>query len=481
MSLPPRPCDKARIAVIGGGFSGAVFALQLARRPIPPCSITIIEPRATLGAGVAYGTCDPAHRINVPAARMIIFPEDPTDFDRWFRAGAELAEDPEALWPDGHAYPRRAAFGRYIADLLEASLAARPDLALVHYRGAAVAVGRYGPGYTIALDDGSSLEADLVVLATSHPPPSPPALVAAALGDDRAVITDPWAPDALAGIAATDDVLVIGTGLTMADTVASLTLQGHRGRITAFSRRGLLSRGHADFNITYPWFATHEPPRSARALLRQLRQLIDEAARKGIPWQAVIDDVRGQGRRVWCALPAVERARLLRHLRPFWDVHRYRVAPQVEAIIERRREDGSLRVQAASLRALKRENGKIVARLQPRHKPPRAAEVILVDKLVVTTGPAHGSVIVGNPALASLERAGLITADPLALGIAVNSVSETIGRDGVSNETLVVAGPLAREQYGELMGLPQVSAHALEVATRIGDWLVRCAAKNAVT
>ncbi len=472
MTAMSDPTTKARIVVIGGGFSGAVFSLHLARKATRSCTITVVEPREKLGAGVAYGTPDPAHRINVPAARMIVFPEAPTDFDSWFRSGAELVADPEALWSDGHAYPRRSAFGRYIAATLASAAASRPDITISHHQGAATAVRRHDHRFTIHLEDGTILDADLIVLAVSHPPPTVPALVTTSLGTGPDIIADPWAPDALATVTPSDDVLVIGTGLTMADVIASLGQRGHHGNITAFSRRGLLSRGHACYTDPYTWFGANDPPLSALALLRKLRALIAEAAKDGVPWQAVIDDVRAHGRRVWRSLPALERSRLLRHLRPFWDVHRYRIAPQAEAAIGERLNEGSLRVLAASLRSLQRKNGKIIASLRPRHGAEGACETVTVDKIIVTTGPAHDSVISANPALSSLSKAGLLTPDPLGLGIAVNAISEVIAADGSTTDTLLVAGPLAREQYGELMGLPQVSAHALEIAEKVALWLV---------
>ncbi|MBX4413259.1 hypothetical protein K4G92_23035, partial [Mycobacterium tuberculosis] len=58
------------------------------------------------------------------------------------------------------------------------------------------------------------------------------------------------------------------------------------------------------------------------------------AAQQGLSWQVVLDAVRQQGQRIWQALSVAERQRFLRHLRHYWDVHRYRVAPQVAEVLE---------------------------------------------------------------------------------------------------------------------------------------------------
>jgi uncharacterized NAD(P)/FAD-binding protein YdhS len=463
----------ARVAVIGGGFCGAFFAAQLARHSRRPVAISVVEPRATLGSGVAYSTPDPAHRINVPAARMILFPEKPTDFDEWFRRGGELQGDPDALWQDGKAYPRRAAFGRYVAEIVASRRDARPDVNIEHVRDAALSVARTGAGYTIRLAQGGELAADIVVLATSHPPPGLPPLIASQLGDDPGVIADPWQAEALEKLAPEEEVLIIGTGLSMADVVASLSRRRHQGRITAFSRRGLLPRGHAKTPVPAPftWFADHELPGSALALTRQVRALVAAAAANGLPWQAVFDDVRANGQSLWRHFDLAERRRFLRHLRVFWDAHRYRIAPQIEKILADKQQDQSLRVLAASLRSASRQNHKINIVLEPRRHRADPPECICIDRVIITTGPAHGTVVAQHPVLRSLSQQGLLRADELGLGIKVDAFGRAINRNGGSEPTLRIVGPLAREQYGELMGMPQVAAQPNAVAEHIAAYL----------
>ncbi len=454
----------ARIAVIGGGFCGAFCAAQLAAAA-GPVEISVIEPRATLGGGVAYSATDPAHRINVPAARMILFPENPGDFADWVRRNGVLEADPAALWADGHAYPRRDVFGRYVAEMV----AAQPNI--THVRDSAVAAARQGGGWLVRLAGGGSVAADIIVLAVSHPPPQPPALIAAlAPGPD--IVANPWAPGVLERIGLEEDVVIIGTGLTMADVVASLTRRRHRGRITAFSRRGQLSRGHAFVADPPAYFAGTAPPGTALGLSRQIRAFVAQAAAAGLPWQVVLDDVRANAKTLWQALDVIERRRLLRHLRTFWDSHRYRVAPQVAAAVAARRADGSLTVLAASLRGAERREGRVELTVHPRMAPPERIVTLRADRVIVTTGPAHGGVVAGNLVLADLGRQAALRADPLGLGIAVDEESRVLGSDGSGDDSLYVAGPLARERFGELMGMPQVAAQPRAVGQRIAARLL---------
>jgi uncharacterized NAD(P)/FAD-binding protein YdhS len=452
--------SPARVVVIGGGFCGAFCAAELAAAARGPVAITIVEPRAVLGAGLAYSATDPAHRVNVPAARMTLHAENPAAFDDWIRQHGVLDADPDALWADGRAYPQRAVFGRYVAEQLATSVAARPEVSLTHVREAAVGAAPAGHGWSVRLAGGGLLGADSLVLAVSHPPPAAPAAIAA-LGPGPDIIANPWAPGALDGVGLDDEVAIIGTGLTMADMVAALTRRGHRGQITAFSRRGQLSRGHAFAADPPEFFATISPPRTALGLCQKLRALVARAAAQGLPWQVVIDDARLNGGRLWQALDETEQRRLLRHLRPFWDAHRYRLAPQVEAVLRERQAAGTLRVLAASLRGAGRDKGAITLTVQPRRGGP--PETVRAARVIVTTGPAHAGVVAGNQVLAALAAGGHLRADAVGLGIAVDAEGRVLRADGTADATLYVAGPLARARYGELMGMPQVANQPSEV------------------
>ncbi len=441
------------IVIIGGGFSGTALAWNLLRHGPEDWHITLVEPRAQLAQGVAYGTNDPAHRINVPASRMQLTAAEEGEFDRWYRASPLIKEDAAATASDGSVYPQRGAFARYVQEKL--AQAQRQNASrLTHIQDHAV---DWRNGY-IMTAHGQHLQADRVVLAISHPAPG---TADNTLQRHKKVITNPWRSGALEMIAPDARIAILGTGLTMADLVATLHRRGHRGHISAFSRRGLLPRSNLSTQTPEYVPEPHAPLRSVRAWLRYIRQEIRRAAQQGSPWQLVLDDIRKRGQTLWQQLSLNEQRRFLRHLRPWWDVHRYRIAPQVAEVLTRWQHSGQLAVAAARLQAIRETDNGLTLTLALRHG---ATQTLNVDWLILATGPDHGALIQSDRLLTQLAGQGYLHADALGLGIAVDAQSHALDANGQTVPWLYVVGPAARGRFGELMGLPQVAEHAETLA-----------------
>nr|WP_310616169.1 FAD-dependent oxidoreductase [Pantoea cypripedii] len=446
------------VIIVGGGFSGTALAIHLARTATAPLRVTVIEPRDSLGAGVAYSTQEPAHRINVPAARMQLNGDELGAFDRWYRQQPECSLDSVAHCADGAVYPQRGMFGRYLAEQFAQAALQHPQVTLQHIQASAIA----WEGEQLLLSNGEALQGDVLALAISHPPPAlPRALLPFAA--HPALIANPWWPGVLDNIAGHASVAIIGTGLSMADVVASLATRQHYGPLLAFSRRGQLSR--ANLSGDWPeWTLAPQQQPSVRQWLHHIRAEVARAAEQQVPWQRVLDEVRVQGQDIWQSLPLREQQRFVRHLRSWWDVHRYRIAPQVAAAITERQQAGSLRVLAARLIRIDASDKQLTIQLHTRHG---VTENHQLDHLIVTTGPGHEALTASQPLLKSLSQQGMIRADALGFGIDVDRHSRTLTQSGQPNPRLFVVGPAARARFGELMGLPQVADHAAEVARQI--------------
>ena len=451
--------NKPHIVIVGGGFTGTAVAIHLAQARHPGWRITLLEPRDTPGGGVAYSTGNPVHRINVPAQRMQLAGRPEGDFDRWYRQQPAFTEDQEALRPDGAVYPQRGQFGEYMRQQFAAARAASGS-ALVHLQQRAL---DWDNG-TIITEDGTRLAADLVILAVSHPPPALPSPLVS-LADHPALIANPWGDD-IARIPPQASITIMGTGLTMADVAASLARAGHRGPVLAFSRHGLVSQPNAP-GTDQRWMGDYTRG-SLRQQLRHIREDVALAARFQHPWQRVLDTVRQQGQVFWQQLSQADRQRFLRHVRRYWDIHRYRIAPQVAGALDAMQAQGTLRIAAARLSGACPQGHRLGLQLLPRSGEPGTH---LTDYLILTTGPAHGKLIASQPFLHALARQGLIREDPLGLGLDTDPLSRARTREGVSQPGLLVAGPAARGQFGELMGLPQVADHAALLAHQAGETL----------
>ncbi|HYN92593.1 MAG TPA: FAD-dependent oxidoreductase, partial [Pilimelia sp.] len=222
------------VVVIGGGCSGVLVARELLRRPAR--TVVLVDPAAKPGRGVAYGAAAPWHLLNSPAGAMGADPERPGEFVAWCRARGH------AVGP-GDFLPRRW-YGEYLRDVLRDLDATAPGRLVTHRARVNRVFCGAGPGLTVLLDRGVTIQADRVVLAVGQAAPQRPRGIEPSLRAHPRYVADPWAPGALAAIPADEPVLLVGTGLTAVDLALTLAQAGRRAPVVATSRHGLLPRQH---------------------------------------------------------------------------------------------------------------------------------------------------------------------------------------------------------------------------------------------
>lgn len=424
------------IAIIGGGFSGTMLAARLAGRGV---SSTLIDRSGRFGLGVAYATPFDGHLLNVRADRMSAIDGRPDDFVRWLEANHPDLADPEGFAP-------RRVYGLYVQDRLAEAEAANPGL-IRRVTGEAAAI----EGSTVRLAGGEVVRADAVVLATGNPAPR-----TATPGETGGrIIGDPWAAGMLDRIGADDEVIIVGTGLTMVDMVVWLQARGWRGRATALSRRGLKPRAHTARPDTPvpPTSALTAGPASAR--LAEGRRLADVDG-----WRGVMEGLRPVTADLWATTDAMTRARLVRHLRPWWDVHRHRIAGSIAAALEALEADGRLTIAAGRVKAIDEHADGI--RLDWRPRQGGTAAPLTGRWLIDCSGPGHDPA--RDPLTGPLIADGRARLDALRLGLDLDPAGRVLAADGTPDDRLLVLGPPARAAFWETIAVPDIRKRVEDVA-----------------
>ena len=430
--------DRVPVAIIGGGFSGTMLAAQLARKGI---GSALIDGSGRAGVGTAYSTVEPAHLLNVRAEMMSAWADDPDHFARAF----------EAEGGDRRGFAQRLLFGRYLRDILGEARGA--DVVRAYARR----VRQDGDGWAVELDDGRTLRADALVLAHGNQLPDP-------VGAGERLINDPWGAEAQAAVrdlAQTNgEVLIVGTSLTMVDLALSLDAAGHRGRIVALSRRGLVPRAHAEYPPA-PVEADAVPHGDLLGLWTWLKR---RAADVG--WRAAVDSLRPHSHALWQSFDERQQRRFLRHARPWWDVLRHRIAPEVAATIVRMVEEGRLEIVAG--RIVRMEEASDGVSVEYRRRGRRETRSARFDYVFNCTGPLGSIGRTRDPLLRGLLDAGLIRPDHLGIGVEVDGNSRALGAS-----RMWAMGPLTKGRYWEMIAVPDIRGQAAAVADDIAEELAQ--------
>ena len=400
------------IVIVGAGFTGTTLAVNLLRRVHRrPLRIVLLD-RSQIGRGVAYAKRPYPYLLNVPAGRMSANASDPAEFLTFARRQRHDASAEDFL--------PRALYGDYLeSSLRSAASEAPPHVEVKRAHAVAVEIERFHRTSVVEvhLADGRRLEADTVVLALGNPPPAPLPGAQALRGSAR-YVEDPW--HAPACIARGETVLVVGTGLTAADTIVA----GHhatngRAVFHAVSRHGLLPPPQTTFQRSPPYaFDAQVLLRAASAslprLVRAVRALAKDLALSGGDWRELIAFTRELAPTLWQRLPNSERRRFLRHVHCYWDIHRHRLPESIWATLHALRGSGQLHIHAGRLVGLERAGRQI--RVVLRRRGSGSVEARLVDRVINCTGPDYNVRRSRDRLLRSLVAQRVATPEPHGLG-----------------------------------------------------------------
>jgi uncharacterized NAD(P)/FAD-binding protein YdhS len=440
--------------VIGGGAAGTLTAARLvdeAGRRHRTLDVTIVEPRPVLGGGVAYSTDDSRHLLNVPARSMSAYPEDGEHFTRWLAATQGRPADPRG-------FVSRGRYGRYLGHVLDEARRRTPWVTVTHSRARAVDLTPLGRRSWVRLDSGEELVADAVVLGVGHLGPEL-SWVPEQLRCSSRFVNDPWAPQALDDIDPAGDVLVVGTGLTMVDTVRVLDRPGRV--VHGVSRHGVMPHRHVAG--TLPAMEAPElgptPPTLAQLHEIVAAHITKSLARHG-DWRPAIDSIRALASSLWTGLSDADRAEFVALDARQWDAARHRVPPASADVIDAALAAGRLRLRQASVSdVIETETGLEVALSD--------GASVQVAAVVNCAGPCGTPATSTDPLVRSLLEQGLARGGPLGLGLDTAPDGRLRDSSGDAAGSVWTLGSLRRGTLWETTAIPEIRAQAAALAKSV--------------
>ena len=458
------------IVIVGAGFSGTAVAINLLRLSYwRPVRIVLVERGARMARGAAYADRSYDYLLNVPAGRMSMNSSDPLEFLKFAQQRI-----PEATEDD---FLPRALYGDYLESVLLNSELSSPSHTQLHkVRGEVCGIERMGnntPSFRVELDDRTTFVADDVVLALGNPPPANLPGTQALRGSPR-YIAEPWGSPS--SFKPNESVLVIGTGLTMADTViASHDAAGGAATFYAISRHGMIPPAQTAFrHAGYEGKdgpLLHAASLSTRRLFRAVRELTEEVQSRGGDWREAITRVRALAPSLWQRLPTRERKRFLRHARPYWDVHRHRLPTETLAKLNEMQRGNQLQVHAGRILRFELAGEKI--RVSWRARGSDTIQTLLVDRVVNCTGADYNPTRSREPLMRSLLEQGLITADPLGLGMRTSAYGAVIDARHHVATNLYYIGPMLRADHWECTAAQELRVHAEQLARHLATPVIK--------
>jgi uncharacterized NAD(P)/FAD-binding protein YdhS len=454
--------EEASIVIIGGGFCGTLVAHHLLKDSSFSGKVFLINNGHPIARGIAYSAYSDHHFLNVTAGKMSALPDEPDHFVNWVlhREKYKLL-DKELV---SKTYLPRKLYGSYLEDIWSETQQSGNGRLIVK-NDLATSISQRDGQYVTTLQSGTTIQSKFVVLATGNEIPANLRLRDPAIFDSPYYFQNPWAKTSVENPAPGQDVLIVGNGLTMVDTVLGLKENGFTGKIYSLSPNGFAILPHRHNGIVYTNLIKEitEPFRLID-LLRLFNKHVKLVRHLGLSAEPVIDSVRPLTQKIWQALSLEEKKEFMDRLRHLWGVARHRLPIHIYDQIIRMKLEQRLIVLSGRIQSMDVRGQGVDVRLY--NKRSKQNELLHVGRVINCTGPETNIARSQNPLLQQLYKTNILQQDELGLGVLANEVGQVIGSKGLVKEFFVM-GNLMKGVLWESTAVPELRVMAKRVASEI--------------
>lgn len=441
-----------RIAIIGGGLSGTLVAYNLLKTDHNPITIYLFEKdEHQLSRGIAYRASNETHLLNVPAAGMNIYGLEQGDFYRWLKENGHTSYSPNDFVP-------RHLFGSYLIELFRDAVARATQVNVHVIYDEVVDVVKENNSLNVVTATGQSYNVSKAVLANGILPPADPFHLTENVKQTGLYQSNPWHFTPSDKFSSNQKITLIGTGLTMLDYAVGLLNDERSFSVTAFSRRGFLPLPHKSYDAyDFPEYNVI-PTDDIGILLNTIRTYYRAHQEKGLDWRALIDRIRSQAPELWRGLSDVSKKRFIRHLKPYWEIHRHRAPQKALNTIQKAAQENRFTLLRGRIQQVETTAGKLNIVLVNS----RGVTKISTDYLLNSSGLQQDISLTSDVLLTKLLQRGYMIPDKTGLGVETDDDGALRCTDG--NRNIFTLGALRRASVFECTAAKEVGHQAFELS-----------------
>ena len=450
---------KSSIGIIGGGFSGCLLAYHLLEKT-EDLQVVIFNKSSRIGPGLAYQPQSSKMLLNVKAGKMSAFPSLPADFVDWL---IQVNAYPQKTKAEiSNTFASRELYGRYLETSWESTQKKYADRIRIVMEEV-IDVTKPEKDFLIYTKD-TIFPTQYCVLATGNEIPRNPSITNDSFYQSSNYFQNPWSVNCEL-IDEKKPILIIGTGLTMVDTVQLLREKKKCGTIYCISTHGFKILPQGDPENTFDGILTKmKIENRLDALLTQFNVAKKEISKNKGSLELLINYFRPYTGSLWQGFTLEERSFFLRHLRHKWGVARHRIPPISYEQINNELLENKLIILAGIIKQFheKPYGIDVVYTIPSTNKE----ATIHVASVINCTGPETDVSKMERGLLAKLHNSQLIQPDELKLGIQV-SVNDFNIKNIHNTQNFYAIGNLLRGELWESTAINELREQAVQLSLQI--------------